>query len=253
MNSRKTILLYSFLAAVILAPLVVVAGTVYDRLAPNVYIGQGSAVAEKMVFDTGHSASNAQFTSDSSGNMGGVLGNGSFSGTPTFTGNTTVQSNVSGTRSILFVANPTGGGTIAIASGASGGDTPEIETEDTTDLILGTNNTENMRIANGGNVGIGSNSPAATLDVSGVIAGSSYMTLGTSTSGGNVPHVCTLRTHTVSSTGATLTCNSGEIVMGGGCNGSVNVTATYPSSSTTWTCNFSAGGTVTAYGICCLY
>jgi hypothetical protein len=116
MNSRKTILLYSFLAAVILAPLVVVAGTVYDRLAPNVYIGQGSAVAEKMVFDTGHSASNAQFTSDGSGNMSGVLGGGTFTGTPAFSGNVMFSGNPNFTGSPNFVS-----GNPQFSGGAFGG------------------------------------------------------------------------------------------------------------------------------------
>lgn len=54
-------------------------------------------------------------------------------------------------------------------------------------------------------------------------------------------------------TTCSLTCSASKKVTGGGCNASIAVAvqANYPSSATTWRCNFALTATVTVWAICC--
>lgn len=90
------------------------------------------------------------------------------------------------------------------------------------------------------------------------IAGNGGVNISETTGGtGNVPHNCTRRSgSTATTTTRTISCNSGERVMGGGCDISVTattLTCTYPSSDTAWLCCTTASTTITAYAICCTY
>lgn len=80
----------------------------------------------------------------------------------------------------------------------------------------------------------------------------------TGNNGGNVAHGCQIRTGTpVSSQTSTVSCSSGEIVMGGGCQSDLStspLSRSYPSGSTTWVCIYTASVNAnTAYAICCQY
>jgi hypothetical protein len=66
--------------------------------------------------------------------------------------------------------------------------------------------------------------------------------------GGNTPHACTIRSGT-----SPVSCSAGEIVLGGGCNTSTSIQASYPSSSTAWTCAANSGVVTNSYAVCCSY
>jgi hypothetical protein len=75
---------------------------------------------------------------------------------------------INGSSSFLF-GGKVGGTQTAYFAGSSGG--AEINVTTNNPLIFSTNNTERARITSGGDVGIGTTSPGAKLDVRGVIKG----------------------------------------------------------------------------------
>jgi hypothetical protein len=139
---------------------------------------------------------------------------------------------------------------------------------------------EKMRITATGNVGIGTTNPGTTLDVNGAVRpgsvlaaniGAACSPLGAQgynattgapvycnnsavwTAVGSRP-VCTVRTASGGQQ-ATASCNAGETVTGGGCNGTggSNQWLYYSiPSGNTWFCNYqNNAATVSAYAICC--
>jgi len=115
----------------------------------------------------------------------------------------------------------------------------------------------------------GSKIVAASGSVSGVVTTSAQTLTGAKTfdsafslssSGGNVPNACVIRSNTC--TGCNFfdrTCNAGEIVVGGGCDCSVGpcggavLTGSHPSTVARWQCNYSTNTAIVVYAICCRY
>jgi hypothetical protein len=78
--------------------------------------------------------------------------------------------NVTETDNARIILKQDGGLVVGRMGYASGGNSLEITNEYYDDLVLGTNNTERVRINLNGNVGIGTSSPAAKLHTSGPVA-----------------------------------------------------------------------------------
>ena len=98
-------------------------------------------------------------------------------------------------------------------------------------------------VLNNGTVGIGTPSPAARLDVNGVVKASGF-----SASREIKTNVCN------AAATCSAACSAGNLVMGGGCSYAVGVdsmTATFPATTSSWECDYSgATGNITAYAIC---
>jgi hypothetical protein len=158
---------------------------------------------------------------------GTITGSPTFSGNPSFTGNPTFSTGTT-TFDNGFTSN-----------GAEAQFTGGIYT-------------------NGGggafNVGIQVHTNGIQVDSGNIaINGGNLSVSGTTTlhsSGGNVPFGCSR----VVASGLSVSCGSGQILTGGGCNtGATALLASYPASTTTWQCAVSGSGGTDAYAICCNY
>ena len=205
----------------------------YDRLQPNVFIGQGAAVTEALTFDTGNGSSDASVKSDGSGNMTLNMGSGVVNGSPTFA-NTPVAATFTGQAVVNsgLIAN----------NGLS---------------------VNGSALLNNGGTFAGTIAGSPTFSGGPVFSGSlgvsGYESISGGGAGGNVPHACLSRNASTVASGESVLCSTGEIALGGGCDGgSISIVLSRPSGTlgsapTGWSCSFSSSGTVTAWAVCCQY
>lgn len=158
--------------------------------------------------------------------------------------------------------------------GIDGSGNAELIQRENLSMNFSTNNTNRMTILANGDVGIGDTTPTAKLDVNGGIKLGTTSTCNAATQGtmrynsGAVEYCNTsnnwvtlggLGTRTIrSSSGscdASVSCQSGEVLVGGGCRASgsgVGWLGSYPSGNTwqcsAWTCT--GGAAFTAYAVC---
>lgn len=87
-----------------------------------------------------------------------------------------VHESTSGTSTAKFTNSTTGeDGDTGFFVGINGSEQPILFGYNSTDMAIGTNGTERMRITSGGNVGIGTASPAYKLDVTGELRATSVL------------------------------------------------------------------------------
>ena len=110
---------------------------------------------------------------------------------------------------------------------------------------------EKMTLLNSGNVGIGVTNPTAKLEVNGDSKFSSATS--TSTFSGWVDIGLHIKTNSCTGvTSCSVTCDSGERVLGGGCAvaGVNTLVQSFPAYNGTWACYWGSSGNPTAYALC---
>lgn len=204
------------IAAAGLAASIAFAAATGDRLKTPVLVGQGTAVAESVAFDQGLGSGNPSVRVDAAGNL---------------------------------IATAVATQNLDLFSGAvEAFSIDDAQNESFLPMVLDDGGTFSGTITgahsySGGTVTFGS-----------AVVNNGTVTM--NTTGGNVPHGCTVRTATGGTGNQAVNCSAGEIVTGGGCSlvGSGAVKVTKPNGSTQWACQDDSGGTtVTAYAVCCSY
>lgn len=227
MNNRMKWLVGIILCLVSLG---VVAGTVYDRLAPNVTIGQGQNVVETILFDQGNPSTNAKIGVDTSQNI-------TFNNPSILSGYVTMSGG--GSMSGTWAGNPNFSGEPTFSA------SPNAFV-----VTAGTPNFESGLIVSGGG-----------LTVTGATALNS--------TGGNVPHGCFVYWNNSPGGTQEVACGSSSMIaVGGGCEvgAGVGIQTSCPSNgsgscilssgSTTawhWLCSPASGNSNDAWAVCCSY
>lgn len=219
-----------------------------DRLKAPVKVGQGSAVTTQVVFDVGNGSTNPFVQSSSGGTLqlssdgSHLLSVGTVTGTAATVAGVETLTNKTLTAPVISTISNTGTLTLPTSTDTLVGraTTDTLTNKTLTSPTINSPSVSSLTVSSGGMSVTG----AATLN----------------STGGNVPHGCTVRTAVAGGVGnVTVSCNAGEMATGGGCSLSGSsqfnennhpVSATPP---TQWNCSSSTTTGVTAYAVCCSY